>query len=328
MDNLISIVIPVYNGEKTIRRCVESVQNQTYSNLEIIVVNDGSTDKTLEILGEISASDNRVKIITIPNGGVSHARNTGIDNATGKYITFADSDDTVKQNMYEQLMNLIKKYNVRIAHCSYSNFDHTGAFISDVGNQGKEILQSHDEALECLLSGRYFTGGLWNKLYSRDLFDGIRLDEKIKINEDVLANYLLFEKVDKSVYTDLCLYNYFNYPGSSTSTTDGVQKCKETHYVTEVIYNSCKGKKYEQAALNRLARAEAMLLRLHIYNRIRNKEERKQLKKNVKDYIKKNCYQGKNQLFSTYLLLYCPFLFKLVYFIYDKIRVEKWDPEQ
>ena len=88
MSEKISIIIPAYNSESTIRRCVDSIRNQTYRNLEIIVVNDGSTDSTSEVVNEINNTDSRVKLISIPNGGVSHARNVGIENATGDYITF------------------------------------------------------------------------------------------------------------------------------------------------------------------------------------------------------------------------------------------------
>jgi len=121
MSDKISIIIPTYNAERTIARCVNSIQEQTYSDLEIIIVNDGSKDSTERIVHLLKKNDERIKLITIPNGGVSHARNVGIENATGDYITFVDSDDYIDSDMYECLLEVAKEYDVKIVHCSYKN---------------------------------------------------------------------------------------------------------------------------------------------------------------------------------------------------------------
>lgn len=115
----ISVIVPAYNCQDTIERCINSIQKQTFNNLEIIIVNDGSSDNTEAKIKELQDKDGRIIAISIPNGGVSHARNTGIDKASGDYITFVDSDDYIDEEMYECLYNLIKEYNVQIAHCSY-----------------------------------------------------------------------------------------------------------------------------------------------------------------------------------------------------------------
>lgn len=327
MKPLISVIIPAYNAEKTIKRCIESIQKQTYKNLQIIAVNDGSTDNTYGILSEIKSCDKRIQIISIPNGGVSHARNVGIDAANGDYITFVDADDTIEDNMYEYLLNLSQKYNAQISHCSYSNYNPSG-FVSYVGNNGKILKQDKEEALDCLLSGKYFTGGMWNKFYSSQLFDTVRFDEKIKINEDVLANFQLFCKAETLVYSDLCLYNYYNYVSSSTSTTNQERKLRESLYVAETIFENSIGKNYEKAAMDKLAYAYLLLYRYLITNNIKNKNEKKELKIKIKNYLENNCYSTKSIKFSALLSLYFPKVFRLVYYFYDKIRIQKYDPEQ
>lgn len=328
MNPLISVIIPAFNAENTIKRCIESIQNQTYKNLQIIAVNDGSSDNTYDILNELAAKDNRIQVVSIPNGGVSHARNVGIDASNGEYITFVDADDTIKNNMYEYLLELAYNYNAQIAHCSYSNYDSHG-FVSDVGNNGKILVQDKEDALDCLLSGKYFTGGMWNKLYLSDLFNNdIRFNESIKINEDILVNFQLFSKAETLVYSDLCLYNYYNYPSSSTSTTNIERKLRESLYVAETIYENSVGESFEKSALDKLAYASLLLYRHLIINNTNNKKEKKELKNKIKNYLKRNCYSSKNKKISALLALYFPLVFKAVYCIYDRVRTEKYDPEQ
>ena len=330
MEPLISVIIPAFNAENTIEDCIKSIQEQTYVNLQIIAVNDGSTDNTGYILKKLSLEDSRIEVISIPNGGVSHARNIGIDNAKGDYITFVDADDTIKNNMYEHLLKLIFDYNAQIAHCSYSNYDSSG-FVSNVGNMGRIIRQNKEEAISCLISGKCFAGGMWNKLYSIDLFRNVRLDESIKINEDILANYMLFNNSEVLVYSDLCLYNYYNYISSSTSTTHTLRKLKESLYVAKIIYEDSIGKNYENDALHRLAYINLLLYRYLIFNKNNNDYsivEKSLLRKKIKSYLKNGCYVTKRNKISAFLSLYFPFLFRIVYFVYNKVRIEKYDPEQ
>ena len=115
----ISVIVPCYQAERYIQRCLQSICSQTYSNLEIIVVDDGSTDASASIVKELAQSDSRIKYLYQLNAGVSAARNAGIDYASGDVITFVDSDDTIKSHMYETLIDLMQKYHADISHCSY-----------------------------------------------------------------------------------------------------------------------------------------------------------------------------------------------------------------
>lgn len=319
----ISVIVPAYNCQDTIEHCINSIQNQTYKDLEIIIVNDGSTDNTEQIISDLQSVDNRIKVFTIPNGGVSHARNTGIDNATGDYITFVDSDDYIDTKMYETLYSLIKEYNVKIAHCSYKNVD--GKAIVPVGDTGKITVQNHDEALKCLLSGRLFIGGLCNKLYNRILFNNIHLEESIKFNEDILANYYLFDKVEESVYIDRAFYSYVANETSATHTISSVVSRENVVMVARIIEKESIGKPYHIYAEKKLAYTLLDLYRAYLLNKDKS-QKKEELKRELKDY--KLVYKSKNEKTTYYLAMYFPHICVFTYKIYDRIRVKKLDPAQ
>lgn len=318
----ISVIVPAYNCQDTIERCIKSIQNQTYKNLEIIVINDGSTDNTESILNEIQAQDERVRVISISNGGVSHARNIGIDNATGEYITFVDSDDYIDGEMYEGLYNLLIEYKVKIAHCSYKNVD--GAIITPVGDTGKTTIQDHDDALKCLLSGRLFSGGIWNKLYAKDLFNEIRFDESIRINEDVLANFELFDSVDKSVFIDKAFYSYVVNNESATHSMKTSEGPEQVLYVAKKMQKMSINKSYQSEADYRVAYLSLNLYKT--YTIINNSDEslkRKELKIKLKEY--KSSF-SKKDIVNYYLLVLFPCLYRMAFRVYDKKRVKQLDP--
>ena len=119
MEKLVSVIIPAYNIERYISRCLDSIMAQTYNNLEIIVIDDGSKDQTAEILDDYQKRDSRIIVVHKENGGVSSARNNGLDIATGDYISFVDGDDLIESNMYEILVKILEKEKTDIAHCGY-----------------------------------------------------------------------------------------------------------------------------------------------------------------------------------------------------------------
>ncbi len=329
MNKKISVIVPAYNAQETIERCVLSIKNQSYSNIEIIVVNDGSSDETEKIVQRIADKDSKVRLITIPNGGVSHARNVGIDNATGYFITFVDSDDYVDSEMYEYLIGLIQKYDADIVHCSYKNINLDGSIVP-VGNKKKIIEQSQDEAIECLIGGRLFSGALGNKIYRATLFENIRLDEHIKYNEDVLVNFYLFEKANKSVYSDIAFLNYVANPDSSTHSADPVRANREFLYVAEKILKKSIGKPYEEVARRRMLNSLLGLYAAYLFadkNRY-SKKEKQETKSRIVESYKKGLYISKKDRIRVFMFRFCPHIYVGAYRLYDKIRVKKLDPEQ
>lgn len=207
MSELISVVIPAYNTEKYIEKCLDSVFNQTYSNLEVIVVNDGSTDNTKKILDDYGNKESRLKIIHKENTGVSDTRNKGLEIASGDYIGFVDSDDLIKPDFYYTLHSLIKNHNADIAHCG---FELVGNDFSKVF-YGTKMLYVHNtnEAIDELLTARLFEPSSCTKLYKRELIKEVKFDTEIKFNEDLLYNVKAFKNANKSVFLDLPMYLYF-----------------------------------------------------------------------------------------------------------------------
>ncbi|WP_147556461.1 glycosyltransferase family 2 protein [Catenibacterium mitsuokai] len=191
-NNLISVIVPVYNLENYIERCLASIQSQTYSNIEIIVVDDGSIDSSWNIINRIAKEDNRIIPIHKENGGVSSARMLGLANANGEWIGFVDGDDEIEEDMYEVLINNAFEYDADISHCGYKMIFNDGRITSFYDTKVKKI-QDNTTGIIDLLEGDLIEPGLCNKLYKKSLFEDIELDTNIKINEDLLLNYYLFK---------------------------------------------------------------------------------------------------------------------------------------
>ena len=216
-SDLISIVVPVYNVEKYIKKCIDSIINQTYQNLEIILVDDGSPDKCGEICEEYSKKDNRIKVIHKENGGVSDARNAGLEKATGEYIAFIDSDDYIDKNYISTLYNMCITNKAEIAQCSFKRVtDNQIANEKDVEN--KIVNMSGIEAIKNIFKENYIEYTVaWNKLYKKSLFDNIKYP-KGKLHEDEATTYKLFYEAKIVSVTNEKLYYYYIRQNSITNT--------------------------------------------------------------------------------------------------------------
>lgn len=207
---LISVVIPVYNVEKYIHECVESVLNQTYVNMEIILIDDGSPDRCPEICDRYAEKDNRIKVIHKKNGGLSDARNCGIKNATGEYLTFVDSDDVLSPDMIQYLYRLCIKYNTLLAQCNYIKEKAEFDLIIDGQEQG--ILVKKERCMiECISNISFCVS--WGKLFHRTVLEGI-LFPVGKAHEDIYTTHLYFEIAGKIAFTTKRLYYYRQHNAS------------------------------------------------------------------------------------------------------------------
>lgn len=164
MNEKISIIIPVYNLEKYIKRTAESVLKQTYTNIEVIIVDDGSSDESWKIIQKIADKDNRVIPIHQENGGVTSARLKGVRRSTGEWIGFVDGDDEIESDMYEILLNNAKKYNADISHCGYQMIFEDGR-VNYFHNTGCLVQQDRTTGLKDLLDGSLVEPGLWMVCY-------------------------------------------------------------------------------------------------------------------------------------------------------------------
>lgn len=212
----ISVIIPVYNVEKYLSACIKSILNQTHRNLELILIDDGSKDNSGQICDEFAKKDSRIRVIHQENGGVSVARNKGVDISEGDYIAFVDSDDFVAPNMYESLLKAIKRTDADMALCNYRKVDEEGATISEYTYVQNEVV-SGEKALEWLEREHNWSYVVvWPKLYHRSVFENIRFKEKV-ICEDEFAVHHIFLKCKKIVTISDSLYCYRYNPSSITS---------------------------------------------------------------------------------------------------------------
>jgi len=209
MKPLISIIVPIYKVEQYLHKCIDSILNQTYRNLEIILVDDASPDNCPIICDYYAKKDNRITVIHKRNGGVSSARNTGLDIATGEYITFVDSDDWIKPEMINYLYETMRNSCSDIVSCGVITEDETGQIMKK-SKEFKKITLSVEKALD--FYGHYFRNEVYGKLYSAKLFYNksgkIRFKEDIFIGEDLLLFCECALNCNKITYTSPHYYNY------------------------------------------------------------------------------------------------------------------------
>ena len=218
MHDLISVIVPVYKVEPYLRKCVDSILAQTYQDLEIILVDDGSPDACGAICDEYAKQDNRITVIHKPNGGLSDARNAGLDVMTGKYVAFVDSDDWIAPRMYETLLRILKQFRADMAFGGVADdLEQNGKITTvKISHYGDEpFCESATEAMR-----RYFHGSwaAWDKLYDADLFRDIRYPVG-EINEDEAIVLQLLSKCTRVCYTNEVFYHYMRRPSSGSITT-------------------------------------------------------------------------------------------------------------
>lgn len=210
MNPLISVIVPVYNAEAYLAKCLDSLQNQTYRNMEFVLVDDGSTDGSAAICKAYAEKDPRFVYIHQENGGVSAARNTGIDAASGDYLGFCDSDDWLDADMYETLYSLSEKEQADVAVVSFYRAGDKTA----VDDPAVHTFDAR-EALREMHKGDLFAGHLCNKLIKKDLFDGVRLEKSVVLLEDMLAMWDVFLRCNKVAFRNTQKYHYFYNPCSA-----------------------------------------------------------------------------------------------------------------
>lgn len=299
LDKKVSVIVPIYNTEAYLERCVDSLLAQTHINLEIILVNDGSTDCSPIICDRYATQDARVKVVHKPNGGLSSARNAGLDVASGEYIGFVDSDDYVSADMYRLLAECLDTSACDIANAMFVRVDEEGkTYPSRVPHDSNEIISSESFVRELMLH----TGdvSVCTKLFRREMFSGVRFVEG-KLNEDLLFMIEIFSKAKEIAFIGHVGYYYFVRSGSTSS---GYGKA-----VIDMVENSLHAK----AAVDKhfpMLKKEAIRFALYQHMAylllVPRKEARKDnaVYKNALAYLRKNALQsvrnpyltGKNKL--------------------------------
>ena len=207
MNPLISVIVPIYNVEKYLARCVDSIVNQTYKNLEIILVDDGSPDRCPQMCDDYAEKDSRIKVVHKKNGGLSDARNAGMAVATGEYISFIDSDDYVSDDFFECLLDVMNKENSDIAECSVVKFYEDNRFDEFSDDLSVKTYDTQD-AMSALIAENQFHQHVWNKLYKTELVKDIPYAVG-KLNEDEFWTYRVFGRANKVARINKTMYYYF-----------------------------------------------------------------------------------------------------------------------
>lgn len=239
MSELVSVIIPVYNKEKYVEACILGVRAQTYANLEILLVDDGSQDASGEICDRLAKEDDRILVIHKENGGLSDARNAGIDKAKGEYLFFVDADDVIEPEAIQELYSAVKRTKADIAISNFLWQTPEGEVLGDSGIIKNDIWGKR-QLFEALTGeNSFYFVVAWNKLYHRSLWENFRF-KKGKIHEDEFAVHHIFGRCEKAVLVEKCLYRYIRREDSITSTNTQIKRldvleaiCDRFDYVHE-----------------------------------------------------------------------------------------------
>lgn len=222
-DKVVSVIVPVYNVEKYLDRCIESVKQQTYSNLQIILVDDGAKDKSGAMCDIWKEKDSRITAIHQKNGGLSNARNTGIKRATGEYLVFVDSDDIIAPNMIEQLVELLEKEDADISICGVEHIFNENN-IRFEQNQAEVTLYDRESAIAEMWYQKSFLPSAWGKAYKKELFENLGFTEGI-LFEDIDVMHELFWRSNRIAYKNVPLYGYVHRENSITTAKFSKRDC-------------------------------------------------------------------------------------------------------
>lgn len=243
-SKLISVIVPVYNAGKYFNHCIDSIVNQTYKNLEIIIVDDGSTDSTPKACDEWAAKDSRIKVIHMENGGVSSARNIGLDNANGEYIAFVDADDYLDLDMYEAMLNELIDNQADAVRCGIVRESENG-YIEKWGNENDQFLVDNKKLL-CDIGEAIgiLPVSPCNKLFKKSVINEIRFDTRFKYAEDTLFNFFVAKNINRMMYHDVCRYHYINNSDSASHRMFDKARLDE-HKVMDIIFANADGEVLE-----------------------------------------------------------------------------------
>lgn len=215
---LISVIVPVYKVEAYLDKCISSIVEQTYTNLEILLIDDGSPDNCPAICDAWAARDSRIKVIHKINGGVSSARNTGLALCTGEYVCFVDSDDWLAPDFVQLLLCAIKRHNAPIAICKMHMASESTTYSSSELDVVSEKLITNEEAMASLVMGGLVQGGACDKMYCRGILDGARFPEGRR-HEDEFFTHTVVSRADRLAFVDAELYFYLQQEGSFMHTS-------------------------------------------------------------------------------------------------------------
>lgn len=240
MNPLISVIVPVYKVEKYLHRCIDSILAQTYENIEVLLIDDGSPDQSGAICDDYQAKDSRVRVFHKENGGVSSARNLGLRESKGDYIVFVDADDYIDEKMYATLLTNMLNENADTSICSYYQEADDGVFHKHWQND-EYLVFDKGEQIANLVSNQYYTCSCWDRLFKKKLLDSISFNTEYSFYEDYFFLYEVMQKSEKAVFTSVPLYYYCNNQNSAARAPFNTQKM-DIEKVCEYVLGDIKQK--------------------------------------------------------------------------------------
>lgn len=318
---LLSVIVPAYNNARWLPRCLDSILAQTYGNLEILVIDDGSGDNTMDVLLDYASRDSRVKPHHKENGGVTSARLLGVSLAEGEWIGFVDADDEIEPQMYEQLLSNAGAYGADISHCGYRVIYPDGRQEFQHGT-GEFRRQDRITGLRDLLEERIVEPGLCSKLYRRSLFDGLseKMDLSVRNNEDMLMNYWLFSRSECSVLEDVCPYHYLIREESASRGRLTANKVWDPIRVRQCILEVCPEEVRQDA------RRALLRMCLVVSGQLAQEKEptlskyRERIRAVIREHRASICLLSRRNSLLVAMLLKTPGLFYWLYPAYLRLR--------
>lgn len=321
-NSLVSVIVPVYNVENYVKKCIQSIIDQDYKNIEVILVDDGSTDSSGNICDGYSKKDNRIKTIHIKNQGVSNARNVGLDNMNGEYFIFIDSDDYIKKNMISILLKNIIDYNCDISICNVAKIDESGKIFDKSVELNKIIVLTKEEYTKKLYSTKLIHGYPINKLIKSTCLKNVRFDEKIKHLEDWDFLCRLSENITNVVYDSQDFYYFY-----VTRNNSAVHQKFNEAWITDLIARERNMKyveSYDAYEKDRFIFDYVITMLntvglLAVKNILKKNEKKEMLKKSYENYykIKHSENLTKYEKIKLFFKIRCP----IIYFrLMDKIK--------
>ena len=319
---LLTVIVTAYNVDRWLAGCLKSILAQTYTNLEVLVINDGSTDQTASIIDNIAKQDRRIVPIHQVNKGLVKSRDIGIAQARGAYVGFVDGDDTIEPDMYERLVTNAVKYHADISHCGYKYIYENGETEEHYGT-GELLLQDRNQGLVDLLEGVRIEPSLCNKIYAKHLLKDSCLDDTVLNNEDLLRNFVLFQRAEKSIFEDFCPYLYWKRENTMSTNPDGIKTLNHVLKARKLILKAS-----ESESLQVYERAYRLWLSTYVgayhsnmdADDLRGKKfatnAREQLiaeKENLNKLIIR-------QRFAAWGIIMVPKFYNSIYSVYEKVR--------
>lgn len=285
-DPLISIIIPVYNSSKYLRRCLDSVLSQDYRNIEILLIDDGSMDDSPLICDEYAALYRNINVYHISNGGASLARKKGLDVARGQFISFVDSDDYVLPNYISFMLAAIRKYNTLVSSCAvHIIYDESLRHDVTLENEEKILLLDKRELFFRFFNYEFW--GLWGSLYRREAFDNI-IFPRATLSEDYFIKAQMFLRDSRMAYIPSSLYIYEKHDGSLSKTSLSVRAFEEFENVFQVYKMFQKEEQYQSLALKNVVET---CIKLLLMGTVQERRAFKNKYKPIHMFLREHCFE-------------------------------------